>query len=88
VGNLDLNNITFADGHPANKIVARELWCAGLEYDSRKNLLRCPRRTEISLPFRYCGADDQAGPNYTKQPAVDSYYELRASNADDDAKEA
>ncbi len=27
------------------------------------------------LPFTYLGADDQAGPNYTKQPAVNSLYE-------------
>ena len=30
----------------------------------------------MNLPYRYLGADDQAGPNYTGQPAVDSYYEV------------
>jgi hypothetical protein len=29
----------------------------------------------VVFPFRYLGADDTAGPNYTGQPAVDSYYE-------------
>ncbi|TDD68808.1 class I SAM-dependent methyltransferase [Actinomadura darangshiensis] len=29
---------------------------------------------EKSLPYRYLSADDQAGPNYTGQPAVDSHY--------------
>ena len=28
----------------------------------------------LSLPYRYLGADDRAGPNYTGQPAVVSYY--------------
>ena len=27
------------------------------------------------MPYRYLGADDRAGPNYTGQPAVDSYSE-------------
>ena len=74
VGNLDLSNIKFADGRVASRVVARELRQAGLEYDNRTKLLRCSRRTEAQLPFRYVGADDQAGPNYTKQPVVDSHY--------------
>jgi hypothetical protein len=28
----------------------------------------------IHLNFEYLGADDQAGPNYTGQPVVNSYY--------------
>jgi SAM-dependent methyltransferase len=75
VANLDLNNIKFADGRVASGIVAKELRRAGLEYDSRRKLVHCSGRIQVQLPFRYCGADDQAGPNYTKQPAVDSYYE-------------
>lgn len=30
---------------------------------------------ELRVPFKFQGADDAAGPNYTKQPAVNSYYE-------------
>ncbi|MDN3355634.1 hypothetical protein [Actinomadura sp. DC4] len=30
---------------------------------------------EVRFPYRYLGADDRAGPNYTGQPAVASYYE-------------
>jgi len=75
VANLDLNNIKLAHGRPANRVVARELREGGLEYDSRRRLLRCLGPKALHLPFRYLGADDQAGPNYTKQPAVDSYYE-------------
>jgi len=29
----------------------------------------------VDMPYRYVGADDGPGPNYTGQPAVDSYYE-------------
>lgn len=75
VANLDLTNIKLADGRPANRAVAKELRKNGLDYDSRKKLLRCPHHVVPQFPFRYLGADDQAGPNYTKQPAVDSYYD-------------
>jgi SAM-dependent methyltransferase len=75
VANLDISNIKFADGRVASRIVAKELRRTGFNYDNRKKLVLCSRRIEAQLPFRYCGANDQAGPNYTKQPAVDSYYE-------------
>jgi len=35
-----------------------------------------PVPSTITLPYGYLGADDQAGPNYTGQAAVDSYYEM------------
>lgn len=79
VANLDLNNIKFTDGRLAGRIVARELRQVGLDYNRRAKLVRCSHRLEVQLPFRYCGADDQAGPNYTKQPAVDSYYQAVVS---------
>ncbi|MEU9022217.1 class I SAM-dependent methyltransferase [Actinomadura sp. NPDC048394] len=53
----------------------------GLHYvgDKLRVLARAARislrgRREVRLPYRYLGADDQAGPNYTGQPAVDSFY--------------
>jgi SAM-dependent methyltransferase len=75
VANLDMENIRLTDDRSASRVVPRELRRNGVDYDSRKKLLCCPGRTQVQLPFRYLGADDQAGPNYTKQPAVDSYYE-------------
>jgi SAM-dependent methyltransferase len=75
VASLDLSNIKQADGRPAARAIANELRRNGLDYNSRKKVLCCPGRKSPQFPFRYLGADDQAGPNYTKQPAVDSYYE-------------
>jgi SAM-dependent methyltransferase len=72
VGNLDLANLKWADGRAAGQPVVRLLRAAGLEYDRRRRLLRCRGRKQIALPCRYLGADDQAGPNYTGQPAVNS----------------
>jgi hypothetical protein len=76
VANLDLHNLKLSDESQSVRRVAADLRRNGLEYDRRKRLLICRGRKEVSLPYRYLGADDQAGPNYTGQPAVDSYYEV------------
>lgn len=46
----------------------------GMDYDSRRRLVTFRGPIRLDFPFRYVGADDKAGPNYTGQPAVDSYY--------------
>jgi hypothetical protein len=48
---------------------------AGFGYDSRTHRIRRTGPFTGTLPFRYLGADDRAGPNYTGQPAVHSVYE-------------
>ena len=55
--------------------VVTDLVVAGLEYDRRRRPVTCRGRRTMNLPYRYLGADDRAGPNYTGQPAVDSLYE-------------
>ncbi len=75
VANLDLTNVRFADRSPGRR-VSNELRRVGLEYDRRKRLVVCGRRRAITLPYRYLGADDQAGLNYTGQAAVESYYAM------------
>lgn len=62
------------EGARTSRVITSQLRGAGLVYDSRKKLLSCRGQTDIRLPFDYIGADDQAGPNYTGQPAVNSYY--------------
>ena len=75
MANLDLANLKLADGRAAGRKVAPDLRRAGLDYDRRRRLVVCRGRRVVDLPYRYLGADDRAGPNYTGQPAVDSYYE-------------
>jgi SAM-dependent methyltransferase len=76
VANLALDNVKFAnEPNPGRRMVAG-LRGAGFEYDRRRRLLSCQGRKHPQFPFRYLGADDRAGPNYTGQPAVDSYYEI------------
>ncbi|MEU2630736.1 SAM-dependent methyltransferase, partial [Kitasatospora sp. NPDC007106] len=57
--------------------VLAALRAAGFRYDARRRLLTLQggRRPPVALPgFRYLGADPAAGPNWTGQPAVASYY--------------
>jgi SAM-dependent methyltransferase len=74
VANLDLANLKLPDGRAAGRGVTSAIRDAGLGYDRRRRLVTCRGRKAAVLPHRYLGADDRAGPNYTGQPAVDSYY--------------
>lgn len=76
VADLDLAAIRLADGMPGGRRLAAELRRAGFGYDARRRRITLDGWREVSLPYAYLGADDRAGPNYTGQPAVDSYYEL------------
>ncbi|HEX8199817.1 MAG TPA: methyltransferase domain-containing protein [Isosphaeraceae bacterium] len=74
VANLDLANLKFVDGRAAGRSLTADLRRAGLGFDHRKRLVVCQGRKVMDLPYRYLGADDRVGPNYTGQPAVDSHY--------------
>jgi SAM-dependent methyltransferase len=78
--NLDLANFKFADDKPAGRAVTKELGRYGIEYKSNKHLIVCRGKKEINLKFRYLGADDKAGANYTGQAAVNSYYAATKSD--------
>ncbi|WP_231954568.1 class I SAM-dependent methyltransferase [Actinoplanes derwentensis] len=71
VADLDLASVRAenARGLPAL------LRAADIGYDTRRRRITCTGPRDLRLPFRYLGADDKAGPNYTGQPAVNSYYE-------------
>lgn len=77
VANLDCGNLRLNPVGASNRVFAKELRQAGVEYLTNKRLVRCEGHRRLSLPFDYVGADDEAGPNYTKQPVVNSYYERR-----------
>jgi SAM-dependent methyltransferase len=75
MASLDLKNLKLADGRAAGRKVSIDLRRVGLEYDRRRRLVACRGPKDVKLPYCYLGADDRAGPNYTGQAAVDSYYE-------------
>jgi SAM-dependent methyltransferase len=74
VADLDLADISIA-GPPASRRLSRALRDAGFSYDFRRRRISRTGKLEATLPYRYIGADDRAGPNYTGQPAVTSHYE-------------
>jgi SAM-dependent methyltransferase len=76
LAHLDPANLKFENGEPAGKKIVSDLQKHGLDYNRRRHLLCCQGRREIRLAYEYIGADDRAGPNYTKQEAVNSYYRL------------
>ncbi len=74
LANLDLSNFKFENGKSANREISKELKKNGFEYNPKKHLLICRGKKEINFDFKYLGADDLAGANYTKQAVIDSYY--------------
>ncbi|MBV1853068.1 class I SAM-dependent methyltransferase [Catellatospora tritici] len=71
---LDLASIRLTDGTDLGRTLRRLLRESHVDYDARRRIVTCVGPRELDLPFAYAGADDRAGPNYTGQPAVDSYY--------------
>ncbi len=65
---LDLANVKLVSGGRLPRLPR------GLRYDSRRRLVTCRGPLELRLELEYAGADDTCGPNFTGQPAVDSYY--------------
>ncbi len=77
VANLDLSNLKRTDGKRWSSHLARQLRAAGIEYEPRHRLISRHGTLICEIPYTYAGADDNAGPNCTGQPAVNSYYDAR-----------
>jgi SAM-dependent methyltransferase len=73
VADLDLASVRVPDA----RLLRRQLRTAGFHYDARRHRISRVGPGNVDLPYVYRGADDRAGPNYTGQPAVDSYYDPR-----------
>ncbi|ACU60212.1 methyltransferase domain-containing protein [Chitinophaga pinensis] len=71
-GNFDVNSviITGAGKDHLKKIFRQN----DIQYNARTKVLYCKGPRAVTFGREYVGADDQAGPNYTGQEAVTSYY--------------
>lgn len=73
VVNLDPTNLKDADGNPLTDwwraLCKQQQW----SYNPHRHLLIATRK-DWPVNWTYLGADDEAGPNYSGQPVVDSYY--------------
>lgn len=75
LANLDLANIKI-EGDKNDQYLKRLFLENQIEYNVRKKLVCCKGPRDIYLNLTYNGADDTAGPNYTGQEVVNSYYVL------------
>ncbi|MEU8515652.1 class I SAM-dependent methyltransferase [Kitasatospora sp. NPDC048722] len=71
---FDPESVRWAGGASAGRAVVAALREAGFAYRARRHLLVLEGGRSVHLPFAYAGADADAGPNYTGQPAVASHY--------------
>ena len=76
VGHIDLNNLKNNSGKPIDKCIKDTWKSMGWIYNSKKHLLEIHGKSDWKSVGVYQGADDTAGPNYTGQEAVNSYYKL------------
>lgn len=74
VANLDATSMRTADDTPLGRRLTASLRANGFEFNTRQRRIACRGHRTPRLPYRYLGANDHAGPNYTGQPAVHSYY--------------
>ncbi|WP_390905504.1 class I SAM-dependent methyltransferase [Occallatibacter riparius] len=76
MAHLDYRNLRITGKQQSGAVIGKDLRRAGFEYmPGRHLLIRKGATTPVVLPYRYLGADDSAGPNYTGQSAVESFYE-------------
>lgn len=74
--NFDTRSIRRADGTPWGRPLTTELRKQGFTYDPAHHRISRHGTHKTRFPYTYLGANDQAGPNYTGQPAVNSLYTL------------
>ncbi|WP_417390624.1 class I SAM-dependent methyltransferase [Gimesia sp.] len=77
IAHLDLNNLQSSTREWSVREKREFLQRSHLDYNPRRHTLTCRGYQQIDFPCRYLGASDQAGPNFTGQPAVNSVYEFR-----------
>ncbi|MBX2841459.1 MAG: class I SAM-dependent methyltransferase [Flammeovirgaceae bacterium] len=74
IGNLDIKNILISDEKDSSKIIQSHFKKHGIQYNYRTKMLHIDGFSKLNTNFKFKGADDQAGSNYTGQEVVNSYY--------------
>jgi hypothetical protein len=80
IADFDATSIRREDGQPFGRVLTTHIKKAGFEYDLRRRRISKTGPVQTELPYRYLGADDRAGANYTGQPAVHSFYTRLSPN--------
>lgn len=77
IANLDTRNILLQGAKNPKQQILYLFQKNGLDYSKGKRLLSAMGKKTFGCSLDYLGADDSAGPNYTGQEVVDSYYLTR-----------
>jgi SAM-dependent methyltransferase len=77
LANLDLANVRLEGGRPAARLVGAAFRAGGLAWRPKARVLRSDGPRSLDTGLEFLGANDRAGPNYTGQAAVNSYYRRR-----------
>lgn len=81
IANLDINNVIIK-GTDSNRFLKSFFKKNQISYNSRIKVLKRVGPANIKFNLTYLGADDTAGPNYTGQEAIDSYYAIKLYTPD------
>jgi hypothetical protein len=73
IANLDIKSIRIVSG---DSYLKNFFAMNGIKYSARTRIIECRGRRNIHFNVSYTGAKDDAGPNYTGQDGVDSYYSM------------
>jgi len=76
IGNLDVENVLIEGVKNPKKTLLSFFEKNKIDYNKRKKIITIQGYQKIQSDFVYLGADDKAGPNYTGQEVVNSYYKL------------
>lgn len=80
LAHLDLENLQAVEGTWSAAAKREFLRRRFFKYHMRTHLVSCEGQHAVTFPCRYAGASDQAGPNFTGQPAVNSFYTLQETD--------
>ncbi|GIG69382.1 class I SAM-dependent methyltransferase [Phytomonospora endophytica] len=73
--NFDVESLRGEDGGALGRRAVAALRAAGFGYDTRRRLVtRIGGTADVVWPWRYLGADDRVGPNYTGAETVAGWY--------------
>ena len=83
IAHLDFRNVRIHGRASSGAQIGKDLRRSGFRYiPGRRLLTHHAPGPKNSLPYVYLGADVDAGPNYTGQSAIDSYYDRKPGVAD------
>ena len=81
IGHLDLDNLLLEGVDNSSEYLLHFFQGERIAFDSHQHLLMVKGPRQLSLPYKYLGADIKAGPNYTGQEAVTSVYQVKPNHS-------